>query len=72
MNLLESFASRDFWILYNKLPETIQKAADKQFGIFQQDPSHPSLHLKPIGAFWSARITDAYRALSIRDGNVLY
>jgi len=26
--------------------------------------------LKPVGVFWSVRVTDAYRALSIREANV--
>jgi hypothetical protein len=72
MTPLESFASPDFWDLYNDLPEIVQKAADKQFALFQRDPSHPSLHLKPVGEFWSARITDAYRALAIREENTFY
>jgi hypothetical protein len=59
MRPLESYASRDFWELYRNLSDSLQKTADKQFALFQQDPSHPSLHLKPVGDFWSARITDA-------------
>ena len=31
---------------------------------------HPSIHLKPLGEFWSARVTDACRALAVREGNV--
>src|ERR1017187_1674350 len=51
MRPLESYASRDFWELYHKLPNAIRESADKQFALFQQDPSHPSLHLKPVGDF---------------------
>ena len=72
MRPLESYASRDFWELYHKLPNAIRESADKQFALFQQDPSHPSLHLKPVGDFWSARITDAYRTLALRQGNTFY
>jgi hypothetical protein len=34
------------------------------------NPKHPSLQLKPVGALWSARVTDNYRALAIREENV--
>jgi hypothetical protein len=37
--------------------------------MFLQNPLHPSLHLKPVGGFWAVRITDAYRALAVREGN---
>lgn len=57
-----------FWQSYNELPEDIRRRADKQFQLLTEAPSHGSLHLKPVGAFWSARVTDAYRALAYRDG----
>ena len=28
-------------------------AADKQFELFRKDPTHPSLHLKPVGGLFS-------------------
>lgn len=54
------------------MPENAQRAADKQFDLFRKDPTHPSLHLKPVGGLWSARINDAYRALALREGDVFY
>ena len=51
MTPFESYASPEFWELYHRLPTAIQSAADKQFALFQQDPSHPSLHLKPASGF---------------------
>jgi len=68
----ESFASPDFWALYHQLPNSIRQAADKQFALFQQNPLHPSLHLKPVGDLWSVRVTDAYRALAVRERNAFY
>jgi hypothetical protein len=68
----ESRASADFWRLYNQLPATIQRQADNQFALFTQDPEHPSLHLKPVGPFWSARITGGYRALALRENGVFH
>jgi hypothetical protein len=72
MTLFESHASREFWDLYKQLPAAIRRAADKQLILFRQDPSHPSLHLKPVGAFWSARVTEAYRVLALREANIFY
>jgi len=70
MMAFESHVSAEFWELYERLPNSIQTTADKQFALFRQNPLHPSLHLKRVGGFWSARVTDAYRALAYRSGNV--
>lgn len=60
----------EFWHHYDKLPGHIQQRASKQYAIFGQNPHHPSLQLKPVGEFWSARVNDAYRALAVREGNI--
>lgn len=60
----------EFWKCYNALPEEAQRRADKQFALLSENPMHPSIHLKPVGEFWSARVTDACRALAVREGNV--
>ena len=59
-----------FWGCYNHLPEDLRDRADKQFQLLSEAPNHPSVQLKPIGGLWSARVTDAYRVLALRDGNV--
>lgn len=67
-----TFRSRtlpEFWQHYEALPEDIRQRASKQYANFGQNPRHPSLQLKPVGEFWAARVTDAYRALAIREGN---
>jgi hypothetical protein len=46
-------ASRAFWAHYQGLPGAVRKTADKNFGLLKADPSHPSLHLKKVGRFWS-------------------
>ncbi|MEM7736060.1 MAG: hypothetical protein AAF267_09750 [Deinococcota bacterium] len=58
-----------FWKLYDKLPYDIQRIADKQYRLLEDDPQHPSLQFKPIGPFWSARVTKNYRALARKQGN---
>jgi hypothetical protein len=35
------------------------KKSKKQYGVFAENPFHPSPHLKPVGDFWSVRVTDA-------------
>jgi hypothetical protein len=72
MSSFESHASAEFWARYHQLAVEVQRAADKQFDLFQRDPSHPSLRLKPVGELWSVRVTDAFRALAVRDGNNFY
>ena len=60
----------EFWRRYDALPEHIRNRASRQYEIFAQNPRHPSLQLKPVGEFWSARVNDAYRALAVREGNI--
>ena len=59
-----------FWDLYSQLPIEIRRRADKQFELLNANLDHPSVQLKPVGEFWSARVTDAYRALAFRDRNI--
>jgi hypothetical protein len=59
------FADASFWEHYNNLPANIRKLADKDFELLKQNPSHPSLHLKQVGRFWSARVGKHYRALAV-------
>lgn len=59
----------EFWHHYDALPREIHERASKQYVIFEQNPRHPPLQLKPVGEFWSARVNDAYRALAVREGN---
>jgi hypothetical protein len=39
--------------------------------LFAEDPYHPSLRFKEVGAYWSGRISGRYRALAKRKGNNL-
>ncbi len=56
--------------MFDELPQEIQLRAHKQYALFSENPWHPSLYLKRVGEFWSVRITDAYRALAVREGEV--
>jgi len=57
-----------FWNRFDKLPDSVQTLARKNFELLKQSPRHPSLHFKKVGQFWSARIGLSYRALAMEDG----
>ena len=61
---MNHFATPDFWQRYRHLPAQVRELADKSFALLRQDPRHPSLRLKKIGSFWSARVGLHYRALA--------
>jgi hypothetical protein len=57
-----------------KLPPDIRKEARKTYRIFRADPSHPSLHFKLIHAskpIYSVRISINYRAIGVKEGDVM-
>jgi len=61
---LKHFTTPEFWFHYRQLPDPIQQLADKSFALLQSNPYHPSLRLKKVGVFWSARVSLRYRALA--------
>lgn len=61
---MNHFATPEFWFYYRQLPENIRHLADKNFELLSINPRHPSLRLKKVGVFWSARIGLRYRALA--------
>lgn len=67
-----SHASGEFWDSYLALPERIRRQADKAYERFSSNPSHPSLCLKRVGPFWSARVSLEYRVLAYREGNEFF
>ncbi|OGL44788.1 MAG: hypothetical protein A2W05_11125 [Candidatus Schekmanbacteria bacterium RBG_16_38_10] len=71
---MKHFASPSFWTCYKKLPEGIQKLADKNFELLKINPQHPSLHFKKINKYCSVRVGKKYRALAfeIEDGLVWF
>jgi hypothetical protein len=61
-------ATPRFWSCYRKLPDEIQRTADRGYELLCADPRHPSLHFKQIGELWSVRVGLHYRALAVEDG----
>ena len=70
---MRHFASGAFWRAYKALPADIRERADKNFALLKAQPSHPSLHFKKVGDFWSVRIGLRYRALATSvDGDMIW
>jgi hypothetical protein len=70
---MRHFASPAFWEAYRKLPENIRAVADKNFQLLKDNPQHPSVQLKRVGRFWSARAGLRYRALAVDiEGGLLW
>jgi hypothetical protein len=61
-----------FWQRYDEVPAQIQRQADKQYALFQDNPLHPSLHLKAVGPFWSVRVSGSHRALAVRQDDIFH
>ena len=68
---MRHFASSEFWHLYRQLPVDVRRLADKNFEFLKAEPLHPSLHLKKIGEYRSARAGLRYRALAVEVPEVL-
>jgi hypothetical protein len=52
-----------FWRCYEALPEEVRQVADRNFALLRADSSHPSLHFKKVGKYWSVRVGAGHRAL---------
>lgn len=65
-------ASPRFWACYRRLPEEVQRLADRGYALLKSNPHHPSLHLKKVGAIWSVRVGLHYRALATEDVSDLH
>ena len=61
---MTSSTTRSFRDRFAALPRDVQLLARKNFRLWLKDPTHRSLHFKPIGRFWSARVGLRYRALA--------
>ena len=61
---MRHFTTPEFWQHHNRLPETVQRLADKDFALLKENPHHPSLRLKRAGKFWTVRVGIHYRAVA--------
>lgn len=63
---MKSVATRRFWNLFHQLPTEVQELAVKNYKLWRQEPSHPSLHFRRLKGSedrFTVRIGDHYRAL---------
>jgi hypothetical protein len=59
---------------FARLPERIKERARRAYRQFKVDPDHRSLGFKKMPPFedvWSVRVTDDYRAVGRRDGDLI-
>lgn len=71
---MKSHTTARFRKALRALPLPIRQRAREAYKLFQQNPYHPSLRFKqvhPTRPFHSVRITRDYRALGIRDDDVI-
>ena len=66
---MKSSTTPDFWAAYRALPQNVREVARKNYRLWQENTSHPSLHWKQLApGLWSVRIGLKYRALArVRD-----
>jgi hypothetical protein len=71
---MRSRTTRSFWERFTRLPEPVRRQATQAFRLWRQNPGHPSLAFKRVHAtepIYSARIGRGYRALGLRDDDVM-
>ena len=56
---------KEFWMLYEKLPNETKRLADEAFTLLKEDLKNPSLKILKVGRYWSIRIGEKYRALGV-------
>lgn len=69
---MNSHTTERFREALKQLPEEIRRNAQDAYGLWQQDPQHPSLHFKRIHAtkpIYSVRVGLGWRAVGIRRDN---
>ena len=64
---LKTLGNMQIWKCFENLPVPIQRTAKKNFKLLKDNPSHPSLHFKKVGKFWSARVGIDHRALAVEN-----
>jgi hypothetical protein len=69
-----SHLTEDFRERFRRLPERIQRTAKKNYLLWKQDSSHPSLEFKrvhPRRPIYSVRVGIGWRAVGLREGDVI-
>ncbi len=70
-----SHATPDFWACFHRLPQSVQAKAKAAYAVWSENPRHPGLHVKPVASagedVWSVRVGIHWRALGVREGDVM-
>lgn len=65
---MKSSRTQDFRKLFFKLPNRVQETAKKNYQLWRENPSHPSLEFKKVNNklnIWSVRVGIGWRALGV-------
>ena len=72
---MKSELTKDFISLFNSLPKNVKKNARKNYKLWKNNSSHPSLEFKKLKTkhqIYSVRISLGYRAVGIKkDGETI-
>ena len=71
---MKSATLPSFWTEYRRLNEEIRQSARKTYGLWAENPFHPSLHFKCVNSeegIWSVRVTKSYRAVGVLEGDTV-
>lgn len=66
---MRSHLTKDFIACFRQLPDRIQRLARKNYKLWKEDPSHPSLQFKLVGkhkTVYSVRVGIGWRALGLK------
>ena len=66
---MKSSTTLPFRKQFGVLQAPVREQARKQFRLWLNDPFHPSLHFKQVGAYWSVRVTRDISVLGVRRNN---
>ena len=69
---MNSSVTRSFREEFARLPAPTQRLARKNYRLWRRNPWHPSLHFKKVGAYWSVRIDQNFRAVGRIQGDTMY
>jgi hypothetical protein len=69
---MKSSTTPDFWACYRALPPEIKSKARATYRLWKQNPRHPSLRFKKVGALWAIRVGPGFRALALLDAGTLF
>ena len=71
---MKSQLTEEFVACFARLPDPVKAQARKQYRLWRDNPSHPSLHFKHIHgheALYAVRVGLAWRALGLLEGDTI-